>query len=248
MVAAFAAAYMSTIATQLNWGAIYLVNDLYLRFMDPEAPQPKVVLLSRLATALMFLLSSVATYILYQAGSIEGAWRIIIALGAGTGLVFILRWYWWRINAWSEISAMASALVTFTVLVVGGVFNPTDPLEGVYLMLVTTAVTTVVWLVVTYKTAPTATATLDTFYRRVRPGGPGWRAVAERLGFGPEKDRRRRAQLGELGCWCGQRLRHSVRRGQTDFRTEGPGIAVSGCCRAGLCLDRLLAETRAFWQ
>ena len=187
LVAAFAAAYMSTIATQLNWGASYLINDLYLRFVDPQAPQPKVVLLSRVATALMFLLSSVATYILYRAGSIEGAWRIIIALGAGTGLVYILRWYWWRINAWSEISAMAAALLTFTVLVVSGVFNPTDPLEGAYLMLVTTAITTVVWVAVTYKTAPTATATLDTFYRRVRPGGPGWRAVAERLGYGPEK-------------------------------------------------------------
>jgi hypothetical protein len=81
---------------------------------------------------------------------------------------------------------MAAALITFTVLSLGGVFSATDPLEGAYLMLVTTAVTTVVWLVVTFVTAPTADATLDTFYRRVRPGGPGWRAVAQRLGFGAE--------------------------------------------------------------
>ena len=186
LVASFAAAYMSTIATQLNWGASYLINDLYLRFVNPNAPDKKVVALSRVATALMFLLSSIATYILYKAGSIEGAWRIIIALGAGTGLVYILRWYWWRINAWSEISAMAAALLTFTALTVSGVFNPTDALEGAYLMLATTLVTTLVWVPVTLATSPTASTTLDTFYRRVRPGGPGWREVAIRLGFGPE--------------------------------------------------------------
>jgi Na+/proline symporter len=187
LVAAFAAAYMSTIATQLNWGASYLINDLYLRFVSPNAPAHKVVLLSRVATVLMFLLSSIATYILYRAGSIEGAWRIIIALGAGTGLVYILRWYWWRINAWSEISAMAAALVTFAALTLGGVFNPTDPLEGAYLMLVTTAITTVVWLVVTLATQPTASTTLERFYQRVRPGGPGWRTVSESLGYGRER-------------------------------------------------------------
>ena len=186
LVASFAAAYMSTIATQLNWGASYLINDLYLRFINPKAENKKLVALSRLATMVMFLLSSIATYILYKAGSIEGAWRIIIALGAGTGLVYILRWYWWRINAWSEISAMAAALLTFTVLTVTGVFDPTDALEGAYLMLATTVVTTLVWIPVTMATSPTANTTLDTFYRRVRPGGPGWREVAIRLGFGPE--------------------------------------------------------------
>ena len=186
MVAAFAAAYMSTIATQLNWGASYLINDLYLRFVDPNADQRKVVALSRVATVLVFLMSSVTTYWLYKSGSIEGAWRIIIALGAGTGLVYILRWYWWRINAWSEISAMATALVTFSALTVAGVFNPTDALEGAYLMLITTAVTTVVWLAVTFMTAPTADEKLESFYRRVRPGGAGWRLVARRLGYDDE--------------------------------------------------------------
>jgi solute:Na+ symporter, SSS family len=186
MVAAFAAAYMSTIATQLNWGASYLINDLYLRFINPTADQKKVVLLSRFATVLVFLMSGISTYWLYQAGSIEGAWRIIIALGAGTGLVYILRWYWWRINAWSEISAMGAALVTFSILTFGGVFDPVDALEGAYLMLATTAVTTVVWLTVTFMTEPTPRATLESFYRRVRPGGPGWRAVRKDLGLPDE--------------------------------------------------------------
>ena len=186
MVAAFAAAYMSTIATQLNWGASYLINDLYLRFVDRDATQQRLVLYSRVATGIIFLMSSVVTFWLHRAGSIEGAWRIIIALGAGTGLVYILRWYWWRINAWSEISAMVTALLTFTVLSLLGVFDPTDALDGAYLMLTTTAVTTVAWIAVTYMTRPTPEATLDAFYRRVRPGGAGWAVVAQRLGYGRE--------------------------------------------------------------
>jgi Na+/proline symporter len=186
MIAAFAAAYMSTIATQLNWGASYLINDVYLRFMEPNAPQKKVVMVSRLATAAVFLASSIFTYWLHRAGSIEGAWRILIALGAGTGLVYILRWYWWRINAWSEISAMIASFVAFLVLTIGGFYNPMEPESGAMLMLVTTAITTVVWLIVTFATKPTPEATLNAFYRRVRPGGAGWSRVSEPLGFGRE--------------------------------------------------------------
>ncbi|HET7321231.1 MAG TPA: sodium:solute symporter family protein [Longimicrobiaceae bacterium] len=183
LVAAFAAAYMSTIATQLNWGASYLINDIYLRYLRPDAPEKRVIWLSRAATALMFLLSSVVTWWLYLHGSIEGAWRIIIAIGAGTGLVMILRWYWWRINAWTEISAMAAALVAFSVLTFGGIFDPTDPLEGTYLMLTTTVITTVVWVVVTFLTPPTPEEKLEAFYLRVRPGGPGWGRIQRKLGF-----------------------------------------------------------------
>ncbi|HEX2078016.1 MAG TPA: sodium:solute symporter family protein [Longimicrobium sp.] len=186
LIASFAAAYMSTISTQLNWGASYLVNDLYLRFVNPDADERRVVRLSRIATSVIFLLSAGVTYVLHQAGSIEGAWRIIIALGAGTGLVYILRWYWWRINAWSEISAMATALLAFTALTGLGVYDPVDPLEGTYLMLVTTAVTTVVWVTVTYLTAPTDDAVLVAFYRQVRPGGRGWARVARAAGLAPE--------------------------------------------------------------
>ena len=92
-----------------------------------------------------------------------------------------------RINAWSEISAMAAALITFSVLAFGGIYDPTDVLEGTYLMLVTTVVTTIVWLVVTFLTAPTARATLDAFYERVRPGGPGWRVIAQPLGYNQDR-------------------------------------------------------------
>ena len=134
----------------------------------------------------MFLLSSIFTWWLHLAGSIEGAWRILIALGAGTGLVYILRWYWWRISAWSEISAMAASFFTFVVLSGFGILSPIDPEEGALLMIVTTLVTTAVWIAVTFATEPTPDATLHAFYRRVRPGGPGWRAVSEQLGFGAE--------------------------------------------------------------
>ena len=186
LLASLAAAYMSTISTQLNWGASYLINDVYLRFVEADAPQKKVVLYSRLATGVVFLLSALFTWWLHLAGSIEGAWRILIALGAGTGLVYILRWYWWRINAWSEISAMAASFITFVVLTVSGILSPVDPEESTLLMLVTTAVTTAVWIGVTFATEPVPEATLHAFYRRVRPGGPGWRVVARQLGFGDE--------------------------------------------------------------
>jgi Na+/proline symporter len=186
MLAAFAAAYMSTIGTQLNWGASYLINDLYLRFVDPVAEPRRVVRLSRIATAVVFILSAGVTWILYRVGSIEAAWRILLALGAGTGLVYILRWYWWRINAWSEISAMIASLVGFTAMTGLGIFDPADTLEGTYLMLANTVVTTVAWLAVTLMTSPTSEETLVAFYRRVRPGGRGWRRVAAAAGLPPE--------------------------------------------------------------
>lgn len=186
VIASFAAAYMSTISTQLNWGASYLINDIYLRFINPAAETRRVIALSRLATVVTFILGSGVTWVLYTVGSIEGAWRIIIALGAGTGLVYIFRWYWWRINAWSEISAMLAALLSFAVLTGFGIFDPVDPLEGAHLMLATTAITTVVWVSVTFLTAPTDEAKLVDFYRRVRPGGRGWRPVQAAAGFPAE--------------------------------------------------------------
>ncbi|MFZ5468083.1 MAG: sodium:solute symporter family protein [Myxococcota bacterium] len=182
-VAAFAAAYMSTLSTQLNWGASYLVNDLYLRFVRPDATPAQTVRVCRAATVVLFFFSTGTTWVLHRVGSVEGAWRVLIALGAGTGSVYLLRWFWWRINAWSEISAMAFSLVTFVALTALGVFDPGHPLQGAYLMLVTTAVTTVGWVAVTLCTAPESAATLQGFYRRVRPGGLGWAKVADACGL-----------------------------------------------------------------
>ena len=182
LLAAFAAAYMSTISTHLNWGASYLINDVYLRFLRPQASPRAQVIASRVATAVLMVCSLIVMSFL---SSVEQGWKILIGLGAGTGLVFILRWYWWRVNAWSEISAMVTSFVTSLVLARYG-YNLDDLSKPTYAitMLITVLVTTVVWLAVTFATGPESTATLDRFYRRVRPGGPGWRPVATRLGFG----------------------------------------------------------------
>jgi hypothetical protein len=172
---------MSTISTHLNWGASYLVNDVYLRFLRPNADRRSQVIASRVATGVLMVLSLVVMSFLT---SVEQGWKLLIGLGAGTGLVFILRWYWWRVNAWSEISAMIASFVTSLILARFG-YNLDDLSRPTYAitMLITVLVTTVVWLAVTFATGPESTATLDRFYRRVRPGGPGWRPVATRLGF-----------------------------------------------------------------
>jgi SSS family solute:Na+ symporter len=185
MLAAFAAAYMSTIATHLNWGASYLVNDVYLRFLRRKADVREQVLVSRLATACLMILAFVVMRFL---SSVEAGWKILLSVGAGTGLVLILRWYWWRINAWSELAAMAASFVTaITVQAISG-YDATDP-SGIgfaVVMLWTVGVTTAVWLAVTFLTRPESEQTLAAFYRRVRPGGPGWRRVAEALGYGED--------------------------------------------------------------
>jgi Na+/proline symporter len=182
LLAAFAAAFMSTISTHLNWGASYLVNDVFLRFIRPNASARAQVLASRGATALLLLLS---LGVMAMLATVEQGWKWLLMLGAGTGLVFILRWYWWRINAWSEISAMAASLVTSLVLTLVGV-DAADTTTGDYAlaMLATVGVTTIVWLAVTLLTPPESPETLDRFYRKVRPGGRGWAAVSRRLGFG----------------------------------------------------------------
>ncbi|HEU4955776.1 MAG TPA: sodium:solute symporter family protein, partial [Gemmatimonadales bacterium] len=185
LIATFAAAYMSTIGTHLNWGASYLVNDVYLRFISPNASRRAQVLASRFATVTLMLLSLVVMAYLQN---VEQGWKILIGIGAGTGGVFILRWYWWRINAWSEISAMLASFVVAAIMHALGV-DASDTSSGDYAlaMVVTVGISTLVWVTVTFLTPPEPDQVLDAFYRRVRPGGPGWRRVAQRLGY--EDDR-----------------------------------------------------------
>lgn len=186
MLAGFAAAYMSTIGTHLNWGASYLVNDFYKRFLRPAESQKHYVNVGRIATVLLFLASIAVTS---QLSSIERAWRFLLAIGAGTGLVLILRWYWWRINAWTEISAMVTSFVVSLILLqwVPGRLAPVgSPDVDAWVMIITVLVSTAVWLGVMYATGPESDDTLDSFYRRVRPGGPGWARVSQRLGYGRE--------------------------------------------------------------
>lgn len=175
MVAAFAAAFMSTVGTQLNWGASYLVNDFYRRFLRPQASDRHYVRISQLATVLLTVISAVITRYM---DSIAGAWQLLIVTGAGTGTVLILRWYWWRINAWSEVSAMATAFVVSVALQTKFGLSSADPRGFAYIMLITVGITTAVWLTVTFLTAPEPEAQLVSFYKHVRPSAALWKPIA----------------------------------------------------------------------
>jgi Na+/proline symporter len=174
MVAAFAAAFMSTVGTQLNWGASYLVNDFYRRFLKPNESDRHYVNASQVATVLLTIVSATVTWYM---DSIAGAWKLLIATGAGTGSVLILRWYWWRINAWSEVSAMAAAFLVSILLQTAFHLDSDNPVQFAYIILITVAITTVAWLATTFLTAPESNATLVGFYRRVRPSPAGWKPV-----------------------------------------------------------------------
>jgi solute:Na+ symporter, SSS family len=174
MIAGFAAAYMSTIATQLNWGASYVINDFYRRFVVRQSSERHYVVASQIVTVLLMAFSLVVTYFLESVGD---AWKLLLVIGAGTGLVLLLRWYWWRINAWSEVAAMVAAAVVSLSLQFywGWETNDRDFARG---MLVTVGVTTAAWLLVTLLTPPEPRDKLVAFYRLVRPAGPGWKPIA----------------------------------------------------------------------
>jgi Na+/proline symporter len=182
MLAAFAAAYMSTVGTQLNWGASYVVNDFYRRFVRRGSSEREYVLASQVVTVALMLIS---LFVTLHLASIEQAWKLLIVTGAGTGTVLLLRWFWWRINAWSEVSAMAVAAAVSLYLQVALGWNGDAPRDFAYIMLVTVGVTTIAWLAVTLVTAPERPETLQAFYRRVRPHGSGWRPVANTSGLPP---------------------------------------------------------------
>jgi hypothetical protein len=183
MLAAFAAAYMSTVGTQLNWGASYIINDFYRRFLVRQQSERHYVIASQVVTVLLMVVSIVVTQFM---DSIEQAWKILMVTGAGTGLVLLLRWYWWRINAWSEVAAMiAAAAVSISLQLSGPFWDADDPREFAYLMLTTVGATTVVWVLVTFLTPPEPRETLVAFYRRVWPAGPGWRPIAAHAGSVP---------------------------------------------------------------
>lgn len=174
MLAAFAAAYMSTIATQLNWGASYLVNDFYRRFLKPGGQERHYVHASQMATVLITIISASVTWYM---DSIAGAWQLLLSIGAGTGSVLLLRWFWWRINAWSEIAAMAASFIVSVFLQSVFHLDSGDPRQLAYIMLITVAASTVTWLAATFMTKPEPDDTLTAFYRRVRPSG-GWGPVS----------------------------------------------------------------------
>jgi Na+/proline symporter len=173
LLAAFFAAYMSTLATQLNWGTSYIINDFYRRFVTRDGSERHYVWASRITTIVLMILSGVVTFYLE---SIRQAWEFVLESGAGIGLVLILRWYWWRINAWSEISAMIAAAIGYAAV------KAFTTLTFPYTLLAVVAWTSACWVVVTFATAPESDAKLLSFYRRTHPDGPGWSRIARQAG------------------------------------------------------------------
>jgi Na+/proline symporter len=196
MIAGMLAAYVSTLSTHLNWGTSYLVHDFYRRFVRPGRKERHYVAVGRLVTALLMVAAAFLTLVLDTA---RQTFDLLLSVGAGTGLIYLLRWFWWRINAWSEVAAMASSFVVAVGFFIAGKTGHAVP---THIALVgTIAATTVVWLAATYLTKPTDRATLLAFYKLVRPAGPGWRAIRTQSGVGSSPDSLPQNLLGWiLGC------------------------------------------------
>ncbi|MEO8634175.1 MAG: sodium:solute symporter family protein [Gemmatimonadales bacterium] len=191
MIAGMLAAYVSTISTHLNWGTSYLVHDFYRRFLKPGREERHYVMVGRLVTAALMVVAAGFTLVLDSA---RQAFELLLSVGAGTGLLYLLRWFWWRVNAWSEIAAMLSSFVlaiSFTVLAKSG-----HPVDGAIALILSVAITTTVWITTAFFTEPTERSRLVAFYRLVRPAGPGWRSVQAEAGVGPSPDSLPQALLG----------------------------------------------------
>lgn len=196
MIAGLLAAYVSTLSTHLNWGTSYLVHDFYRRFIKSNADEKHYVAVGRVVTALLMVLAVALTFVLETA---QGNFALLLSIGAGTGLLYLLRWFWWRINAWSEISAMASSFLVAVGFFVARKMGSTIP-EHVSL-LITVATTTIVWVAVTFMTKPTSRETLVSFYTLVRPAGPGWKSIRAETGLAASPDSLPMSLLGwVLGC------------------------------------------------
>jgi solute:Na+ symporter, SSS family len=184
MAGGLVAANSSTILTHLNWGASYLVHDFYRRFMRKDAAEKHYVLVGRLTTIMLFLCSSAVVYLLDTA---KDAFDIILQVGAGTGLLYLVRWFWWRVNAWCEVVAMVSSFgvsVALLILARSGMHLSTHSA-----LLITVAFTTVCWLATAYLGPETDRRVLVEFYRKVRPAGPGWAPVRAAAGLSADEMR-----------------------------------------------------------
>ncbi len=196
MIAGMLAAYRSTIETHLNWGTSYLVHDFYRRFLNTSASERHYVLAGRITTAGLMICAALLTFALDTA---KGAFELILSIGAGTGLIYLLRWFWWRVNAWAEIAAMVSSFLIATGFAVGAKYGHALPAHVT--LIYTVIATTVVWVTVAFLSPPTDRATLVNFYRLVRPAGGGWKPVMAEAGVGPSPDSMAQSLLGwVMGC------------------------------------------------
>lgn len=182
VVASLLAAFMSTVSTSINWGASFITNDLYLRFIKPTASQSELVFVGRLSSVLVTVLGAIAAFL---ATDVATVFRLVIAIGTGSGLVLILRWFWWRINAAAELSAIVASFLVGMVTSLSPWFKIED--FGWRIIFITTSVTCL-WVIVLVLTPPESETTLETFYQKVRPGGPGWRRQRMKTGLVPAQD------------------------------------------------------------
>ncbi|MGH7538030.1 MAG: sodium:solute symporter family protein [Gemmatimonadales bacterium] len=196
MVAGLLAAYVSTMSTHLNWGTSYLVHDFYRRFFRSGAAERHYVLVGRVVTALLMVVAAGITFVLDTA---RASFDLLLSVGAGTGLLYLLRWFWWRVNAWCEIAAMVSSFLVAAGFVIGA--KAGYPVASHISLILTVAATTVVWVTVAFLSPPTDRATLVSFYKLVRPAGPGWDAVRAEAAVPASPDSLPQALLGwVLGC------------------------------------------------
>src|SRR5881296_4132843 len=254
LLAGFMAAFMSTVATQLNWGSSYLIEDFYRRFLKKEGSEAHFVNASRLATALLVV---AAAAVAWELKSVSDGWKIVLELGAGTGGVYLLRWYWWRVNAWSEISAMFAAMVTTLALHFDALwdaligrpqpFSGSDPVIFAKTTLCTTGITTLVWIAVTLLTAAEPNDTLVKFYTKVRPQITGWQPVAKLAGDVPvTRDLGRNLLSWIIGCILIYSALFSIGKLCFGFYLEGLLLAVLAIASA-LAISRLMPKP-AEWQ
>ncbi len=174
VVTSLIAAYMSTISTHLNWGASYIVNDFYKRFAKPQATDKEMLAVGRIITVILMILTMIFALFLDNALS---AFQILLQIGAGTGLIFILRWFWWRVNAASELAAM---LISFLVAIYFNLIHPTlgfAAIESWQQLVIGVGITTAAWIITAYITTPTSMTVLINFINKVQPGGPGWKKI-----------------------------------------------------------------------
>ena len=190
MVGGLIAANSSTILTHLNWGASYLVHDFYRRFLKKDASEKHYVAAGRIVTIILFFASSALVFVLDSA---KDAFDVILQVGAGTGLLYLVRWFWWRVNAWCEVVAMVSSfLVSLIILILA----KNGFRMGTHVaLLVTIAATTVCWVVTAFVGPETDRATLVSFYRKVRPFGPGWERIRREAGIGRDELRTQRDNI-----------------------------------------------------
>jgi Na+/proline symporter len=243
LIAGFMAAFMSTLATQLNWGSSYLVADFYRRFLKRDAGEGHYVVASRLVTLMLVLAAGAVSW---ELASIRDGWKFVLEVGAGTGGVYLLRWYWWRINAWSEISAMVVALATSVFFHFTNLFGGAEFIVFAKTTLWTVVITTVAWIAVTFLTRPEPDEVLVKFYRKVRPHAAGWSRVAALAPEVPET----RDLGGNLYSWvlgCAMVYAALFATGELLFgrMMQAGGLYVVAAITAGLLYRRIARMVEA---